>query len=74
MSDNIFSFQPRLVGDGYTVDPDEVLKECIGEFKSVVVIGIDHNGKLFGHASNGRPEAITMLERAKVKLLASYDE
>lgn len=74
MSDNVFTFRPQLVGDGYTVNPDEVLQECIGTFKEVVVVGIDNDGRLVGHGSGGRPEAITLLERAKARLLASYDD
>ena len=74
MSAQIIGFTPDIVGDGFTVDPDEVLQGCLGKLKSVVVIGIDEDGDLWGSASDGRPETIALLERAKARLLASYDD
>lgn len=74
MTAEIHSFIPGIVGDGFKTDPDEALTACVGKFTAVVIVGIDRDGKLRGNSSEGRPEAITMLERAKQMLLKSYDD
>lgn len=74
MTAQVISFKPEIVGDGFTVNPDDVLQECIGKLKTVVVVGIDEDGDLWGSASDGRPETIALLERAKARLIASYDD
>lgn len=74
MKENIIPFPNVVVGDGITVNPDDCLRDMIGELSAVVIIGLDHEGKLTGSASHGRPETITILERGKIRLLNSYGD
>lgn len=74
MKENIIPFPDVVVGDGVTVNPDDCLRDLIGELSTVVIIGLDHEGNLTGSASHGRPETITLLERGKLKLLNSYGD
>lgn len=66
----------QLVGDGYTVDPRDVIAEFADgvELTHVVVVGVDEDGNLTGSSSHGRPDTMMMLDRAKAKLLASYGD
>lgn len=53
--------------------PDEVLDGCKGEFKSVIVIGVDENEVMSMNASSDvlASDALWLLEALKLELLTS---
>jgi hypothetical protein len=57
------------------LDPDGVLKSNVGEFKTVVLIGVGNDDLLRCCASTADvAEAIFLLERAKLALLKTIDD
>lgn len=71
---NVVSLPTGLVGDGLTVQPDNVIAAVIGKARMVVVAYEDDNGELQVASSHGRPESITLFERARVRLISSYED
>lgn len=54
----------------YELDPDLMLKKAVGQTKKVVIVGWDHDGKLFFSSSEpAGPEVLWLLEKAKQALL-----
>ena len=53
------------------LDPDTVLKESIGEFDQVVVLGRDHSGKLSLRSSESTfARALLLMEEIKYDILS----
>lgn len=56
-------------------DADVILNSAVGKLKSVVIIGETEDGDEFFSASVASgPETLWMIERAKHKLMAIFDE
>ena len=71
MADVIDFSGKRIIGD---FDPDETLRDLIGNLQAFVLSGYDHDGNeviaiTFGHL----PEALWSLERAKKSILERPD-
>jgi len=65
--DNVINF-PGITR--LRVDPDKVLGAAMGNLESVVVVGYDKTGAEYFAASDpSGPEALWLLERAKLRLL-----
>lgn len=73
-NDKVVRLVPENPGDNFSIDADQVLASCLGEFRSVVVIGLSEDGELFFHTSHGRADILMMLERVKAKVLSTYDD
>lgn len=71
---NVVSLPIGSVGDGVRVEPDDVLSAAIGNARSVVVVFEDNAGELRVSSSDGAPEALMLMERAKKRLVASYED
>lgn len=71
---DIHQFKPGIVGDGHKIDPEAILVEAAGNYESIVIIGIAKDGVLDCQSSDGRHETIALIERAKAKLIASFDD
>ena len=61
------------VPDGLTrlpMDPDKILVEAHGQLKTSLVLGYDHEGKLyFASSEPDGPEVLWLLEKAKQMLM-----
>ena len=44
MSDNVVAFPTNLTAEDPEVDADEVLESCLGDYRQVVIIGIEKDG------------------------------
>jgi ligand-binding sensor domain-containing protein len=66
----IAKFEPKVVGEGYRFDPDEILESAKGEeFSTVCVIGHYPDGRLWISGSANAGETMMLLELAKHHLL-----
>jgi hypothetical protein len=64
---NVVSFTGGLVGEGFVIDPDQVL-ECAKGNKRVVILMIDHENQMHIASSHGNADAALMLCRALQKI------
>lgn len=71
---DVREFRPKIVGDGRKLDADDILRTNVGIFRTLVLVGEDENGGLVCASTDGRPDAITLLERAKAKIIAGYED
>lgn len=60
----------RVVGEGFRVEPDQVLNQALGLNDEVVLVGIGKDGALTVASSGGAEEAMILLDLAKRWMLA----
>lgn len=72
MTDNVIKLYPH----GEAVDPDNVLKHAVGEYKEVFIVGYDHDGNLDMRASTNISErdVLWLIEQAKLFVLDLGEE
>ena len=74
MTSNVVKFYPA----GSANSPDAVLEQAIGQYASVLIVGLDHQGNIDGRASldiAGEAEAVWLMEQFKHWLLMqNYEE
>lgn len=68
MSDNVVAFTGPYFGD---IDPELVLDAAKGKLSKVIVIGVTTDGEFeyINSSINDGPQALWMLERAKMEML-----
>lgn len=56
------------------IEPDAVLKESLGRYRKVIILGWDHNGDLSSRYGGGitYEEMLWLLEREKLNTLLDY--
>ena len=60
---------PPVVGDDFTVAPDQILTEAAGNYEDLVLIGVTKDGDMRVASSGGLPEAFLLLNMASRLLL-----
>lgn len=66
MADNVRKFEPRVIGDGYRFDADEILEAAKGKgFATVAILGELENGELWVSGSANGGETLVLMEKAK---------
>lgn len=66
-----------IQGDGLKLKPLNIFHEalnCNPPLETVVIVGIDEDGQLQTWATDGRPEAAMLLQRALTRMVKSYDD
>lgn len=72
MSDNVVAFTGPYFGD---IDPELVLDAAKGKLSKVIVIGVTTDGEFeyINSSISDGPQALWMLERAKIEMLTLDD-
>lgn len=71
---NVHKFEPRLVGEGYRFDPDQILEEAKGRgHTNILIIGQLENGDLWMSSASNAGEALVLMERAKHEIVFGQD-
>lgn len=71
---NVVQFQPRMDPD-QTLEADDLLEDCIGEYSEVIVIGIDSTGEMVVSGNIGCiPQVYDMLSSAAQNLAMAHLE
>ena len=54
MTDSVIKFQPQVVGEGFRIDPVEMLSATNGaDFETLAVVGLTHDGELYMACNKG---------------------
>jgi len=63
---NVYTFRPTLVGDGYHIDPEQVIEAAKWRgYIDVLIIGQLDTGEIIASSSAGSGEALFLMEKAK---------
>jgi len=73
VEDNIIRLVSPVVGDDFTVAPDQILTEAAGNYEDLVLIGVTKDGDMRVVSSGSFPEAFLMLNMASRLLLKMTD-
>jgi hypothetical protein len=73
MTAEVVKLITREIDAELRVEPKAVLEAAQGRLETVVVAGIDANGKLYLAASDGAEKAYFIMERAKHYLLSQAE-
>jgi hypothetical protein len=70
MTENILKFTPQIVGEGFRIDPDQILEEAKGKnFSRLMIIADDDLGKLYVAGSANAGECMILMELAKRRIV-----
>lgn len=66
MSDKVVKLQPVEVGDGYRLNPDEVLEAAKGQpFVTLAIIGMLEDGSLWVSGNANEGQVLILLKQAE---------
>lgn len=76
---NVVQFNAGIVGDGAKIDSSKIIDNLKSYdvnrgIECLVVVYIDADGFLQCASTDGRAEALMLMERAKVRLIAGYED
>jgi hypothetical protein len=70
----VHKFEPKLVGENYRFDADQILEQAKGRgFTNVLVIGELEDGEFWISSAANAGEALVLMERAKHKIVFGDD-
>jgi hypothetical protein len=70
----VLKFEPKLVGEGYRFDAEEILEQAKGRgFTNVLVIGELEDGEFWISSAANAGEALVLMEKAKHKIVFGDD-
>lgn len=67
--DGVTRMRPALVGDGFVMDPDQVLEANKGRFFRVVLVGETEDGDIKVAGTHSAPESLMLLAWATAFLV-----
>lgn len=63
---NVLKFDPKIVGEGFRFDGDQILDEAKGQgFVTLAVIGETADGEIWISGNANAGETLVLMERAK---------
>ena len=69
MTDNVIGFRPEIVGEGFRLNPDEMLENTKGNgLKKLCIIGETEDGELYIAGSDNLGETLMLLLRLQHKI------
>ena len=71
---NVLKFDPKVVGESFRFDPDEILEAAKGQgFSTVAILAECEDGSVWISGSANAGETLVLMERAKHQIVFGED-